>query len=77
MAELICVSCGRSGNLDDPLPWYEGTARDLALEPDEAAVEEQGAYLCGDCYRRIDPEDRPRWQRASARRGFIREATGG
>ncbi|HEU5299978.1 MAG TPA: hypothetical protein VFW08_10830 [bacterium] len=76
MTELICVSCGRGGNLDDPLPWYEGTARDVVLEPDEAAVEE-GSYLCGDCYRRIDPEDRPRWKPVSPRKGFIREATGG
>lgn len=76
MAELICVSCGRSGNLDDPLPWYEGTTRDVALDPDETAMED-GSYLCGDCHRRLDPEDRPRWKRVSPRKGFIREATGG
>ena len=76
MAEIICVSCGRQGNVDDPLPWYEGTARDIVLEPDEAAVED-GAYLCGDCYRHIDPEDRPRWKPIARLSGFIREKTGG
>ena len=76
MAELICVSCGRRGTLDEPLPWYEGAARDLALEPDDVAVED-GAYVCGDCYRGIDPRDRPRWKRISPLSGFIREKTGG
>lgn len=76
MAELICVSCGRRGNLDDPRPWYEGSARAVALDPDETAVEE-GAHLCSDCYRRIDPEDRPRWKPFSRLAGMIRERTGG
>lgn len=76
IAELICVSCGRRGNMDDPLPWYEGTVRDVVLEPDDAVVEE-GTYLCGDCYRGIDPEDRPRWKPIARLSGFIREKTGG
>jgi len=46
------------------------------LEPDDAAVED-GAYLCGDCYRHIDPEDRPRWKPVARLSGFIREKTGG
>lgn len=62
--------------MDDPLPWYEGTVRDVVLEPDDAVVEE-GTYLCGDCYRGIDPEDRPRWKPIARLSGFIREKTGG
>jgi|GEM_PF-2370571 len=76
MAELICVSCGRQGNLDASLLWYEGTTRDLTLDPDESAME-NGAYLCGDCYRRIDPEDRPRWRPFSRLSSRIRGQTGG
>jgi len=76
MAELICVSCGRHGNLDSSVPWYEGTTRDLTLDPDESAVE-NGAYLCGDCHRRLDPEDRPRWKPLSRLSVRIRGQTGG
>jgi len=75
MAELICVSCGRTGNRDS-MQWYEGSARDVVLDPDEAAVE-NGAFLCADCCRRIDPEDRPRWKPLSRTAGAIRERTGG
>jgi len=75
MAELICVSCGRGGHREG-VQWYEGTSRDIALEPDETAVED-GAYLCGDCYRTIDPEDRPRWKPLSRLTGVTRARTGG
>lgn len=76
MAELICVSCGRTGSRDNGLPWYEGSAREVVLDPDETSVED-GAFLCGDCYRRIDPEDRPRWKPLTRTSGGIRAQTGG
>jgi hypothetical protein len=59
MTTLVCTVCGRRGRPDGG--WYEGTERDLLLDPDETALEE-GAVLCGDCYRRLDPEERPRWR---------------
>lgn len=75
MAEIVCVSCGRHGNRDT-LQWYEGSVRDVVLDPDETAVED-GAFLCADCYHRIDPEDRPRWKPLARTAGLIRERTGG
>jgi len=76
MAELVCVSCGRQGDLESSLRWYEGTTRDLTLDPDESAME-NGTHLCGDCYRQMDPEDRPRWKPLTRLSGFVREQTGG
>lgn len=60
MADLICASCGRRGPRGGE-EWYEGSERDVMLDPDEIAVEE-GAFLCGLCVRRIDREERPRWK---------------
>ncbi|MDQ7819133.1 MAG: hypothetical protein QN173_01665 [Armatimonadota bacterium] len=59
MTTLVCAVCGHRGPRAGE--WFEGTERDLLLDPDETAVEE-GAVLCGDCYRRLDPEERPRWR---------------
>ena len=60
MTALVCATCGRRVTRAGG-QWFEGTERDLLLDPDETAVEE-GAVLCGDCYRRLDPEERPRWR---------------
>ncbi len=60
MISLVCAVCGRRGTRAGA-DWFEGTERDLLLDRDETAVEE-GAVLCGDCYRRLDPEERPRWR---------------
>lgn len=60
MPDLICVACGRRGPRGGE-EWYEGSERDVLLDPDETAVE-NGTYLCGVCIRRIDPEERPRWK---------------
>ncbi len=76
MAELVCVSCGRGGRRDNGTEWYEGSVWEIALDPDDAAIE-NGVYLCGDCYCRIDPEDRPRWKPLPRTAGLIREQTGG
>jgi hypothetical protein len=69
MAQFVCVSCGRRGNIDDRVQWYEGSARGVLRDPDEAAVEE-GAFLCGDCFVKLDPEEKPRWKPVSRTRSF-------
>ena len=61
MPDMICVLCGRRSSHASGEEWYEGSERDVLLDPDETAVEE-GAFLCGLCFRRIDPEERPRWK---------------
>lgn len=61
VAQYVCVSCGKPSDRFGREQWYEGSERDVLLEPDETAVEE-GAFLCDDCFRRIDPEERPRWK---------------
>jgi len=71
MAQLVCVSCGRRGNINDRVQWYAGSARDVTLDPDESAVEE-GAFLCGDCFARLDPEEKPRWKPIN-KKGGIRD----
>ncbi len=61
MAEFVCTACDRTGERDDGLTWYEGSIRDVELDPDETAIED-GVFLCEDCYKRLDPEERPRWK---------------
>lgn len=61
MAEFVCVSCRRRGNIDDRVPWYEGSERDVPLDPDEAAIED-GTFMCGNCFAKLDPEEKPRWK---------------
>ncbi len=74
MTELVCVSCGRAGTRREQ--WYEGSVRDVEMDPDEAAIE-HGVYICADCYRTIDPEDRPRWKPVTRTTGAVQERTGG
>lgn len=56
--------------------WYQGSVRDVTLEPDEAAIED-GATLCADCFRMLDPEDQPRWKPMTRATGAVQERTGG
>lgn len=74
MAELVCISCGRSGTRREQ--WYEGSTREIEIDPDEAAIE-HGVFICADCYRTIDPEERARWQPVSRTSGAVQERTGG
>jgi len=74
MAELVCISCGRSGARREQ--WYEGSIREIELDPDEAAIE-HGAFICAGCYRTIDPEDRARWKPVPPTSGAVQERTGG
>lgn len=61
MAQFVCMSCGRRGYVGDGMQWYEGSERDVTLDPEDSAIED-GAFLCGDCFARLDPEEKPRWK---------------
>lgn len=61
MTEFVCAGCGRTGRRGNGVRWYEGSVRDVDLDPDETAIE-NGEFLCEDCFRRLDPEDQPRWR---------------
>lgn len=74
MAELVCVACGRAGTRREQ--WYEGSSREVELDPDEAVIE-HGVFICADCYRSIDPEDRARWKPVTSTTGSVQERTGG
>ena len=54
---FVCDACGRRQDPALPLAWYEGSGADL-----EEAGESEEAYLCGECYRRLDAEEKPRWR---------------
>lgn len=74
MAELVCVSCGRTGTRREP--WYMGSSREIELDPDETAIED-GAFICADCYRTLPGEDRARWTPVTRATGSVQERTGG
>jgi hypothetical protein len=71
MAQFVCVSCRRRGDVDDRMQWYEGSERDVPLDPDDTAFED-GAYLCGNCFAKLDPEEKPRWKPARWKDSFLR-----